>query len=188
MDKYSNFKTLAEHEILNQDYKIQFMDIGSNMTIIAPHGGLIEPRTSLIAKLIAGNTFNYYCFEGIKKKNNRDLHITSHRFDEPGMLGLISSCDIVVTIHACIDTEDVIHVGGRFKELASHIQTTMEGMNIKVSRQTDRFPGTHPGNICNKARRKKGVQLEFSRGLRDDLQRLSTVSIAIGKALKTYPF
>ena len=72
MDKYSDFKTLAANEILNQDYRIRIQDLGSNITIIAPHGGLIEPITSLIAELIAGDRYNYYCFEGIKEKNNRD--------------------------------------------------------------------------------------------------------------------
>ncbi|MBT3177066.1 MAG: poly-gamma-glutamate hydrolase family protein [Desulfobacula sp.] len=186
MDKYSDFKTLAANETLNRDYKILIQDLGSGITIVAPHGGLIEPKTSLITKLIAGNTFNYYCLEGIKGKNNQDLHITSHLFDEPGALDLISSSDIVITIHACTDKEDVIHVGGCFIELASYTQNILEKLNIKILRQKNRFPGTHPDNICNKGIRKKGVQLEISRSLRDDIQKLFLISNAIRKVLKTF--
>ena len=38
-DKYSDFKTLAANEILNRDYKILIQDLGSGITIVAPHGG-----------------------------------------------------------------------------------------------------------------------------------------------------
>jgi phage replication-related protein YjqB (UPF0714/DUF867 family) len=188
MDKYSDFKTLAANETLNQDFRIQIQDLGSNITIAAPHGGLIEPGTSLIAKLIAGNTFNYYCFEGIKEKNNQDLHITSHRFDEPTASDLISSSDIIIAIHACTDKEQIIYFGGRFKELASHIQNSIEKFNIRISKEKNRFPGTHPFNICNKGRKKKGVQIEFSRGIRDNFKKLFLISTAIGNVLKTVKF
>jgi phage replication-related protein YjqB (UPF0714/DUF867 family) len=185
MDKYSNYKTLAANEILNRDYSIQIQDIGSNITIIAPHGGLIEPRTSLIAKLISGDTYNHYCFEGIKRKNNQDLHITSHRFDEPRALDLIFSSDVIITIHACKDKEEIIYIGGGFKELASDIQDALEKLNIKILKN-EKFLGTHPNNICNKGKRKKGVQLEISRGLRDDLKKLNSISTAIQKVLKLF--
>ena len=184
MDKYSDFKTLAATEILNRDYSIQIQDIGSNITIVAPHGGLIEPRTSLIAELIAGDIYNHYCFEGIKEKNNRNLHITSHRFDEPRALDLICSSDVIITIHACKDKEEIIYMGGRFKELASDIQGVLEKLNIKILKN-ENFLGTHPNNICNKGKQKKGVQLEISRGLRDDLKKLFSISTAIQEVLKS---
>jgi len=188
MDKYSGFKTLAANETLNRDYKILVRDMGSDISIVAPHGGLIEPKTSLITKLIAGDTFNYYCFEGIKDKNNQDLHITSHRFDEPKALDLISLSDIIITIHACKDIEDAIYVGGCFKELVSNIQNTLGKFKIKISKQKNKFPGTHPDNICNKGRRKRGVQLEISRGLRDDFQKIFSISTSIRKILQTFKF
>jgi phage replication-related protein YjqB (UPF0714/DUF867 family) len=81
-DTYHNFKELKHNEILNEDYKISICDVGSPVTIIAPHGGKIEPQTSYIAGRIAGDQFNCYCFEGIKPNNNVRLHITSHHFDE----------------------------------------------------------------------------------------------------------
>jgi len=187
MDKYSNFKTLAANEILNQDYRIRIQDLGSNITIIAPHGGLIEPRTSLITELIAGDTFNYYCFEGIKEKNNRNLHITSHQFDEPEALNLTFSSDIIISIHACKDKEKIIYIGGRFKELASCIQGALESLNIKILKK-EKFLGTHPSNICNKGKRNKGVQLEISRGLRDDLKKLASISTAIQNVLNSVKY
>ena len=69
-DKYTCFKDLAENECLGTDYRIQLCDLGSPVSIIATHGGRIEPKSSEIAKKIAGRTFNYYCFEGLKNRNN----------------------------------------------------------------------------------------------------------------------
>ncbi|MEX1348372.1 MAG: poly-gamma-glutamate hydrolase family protein, partial [Desulfobacterales bacterium] len=63
-DTYSCFAELDNHEERNKDYKISAIEVGSGITIIAPHGGKIEPGTSDIARRIASQRFNYYCFEG----------------------------------------------------------------------------------------------------------------------------
>jgi hypothetical protein len=69
------------------------------VAIIAPHGGKIEPWTSAIATAIAADDYCLYCFEGRKRRENRDLHITSTHFDEPQCLTLVSGCDQVVAVH-----------------------------------------------------------------------------------------
>ncbi len=185
MDTYSDYNTLAANETLDQDYRIRVQDLGSKITIAALHGGLIEPRTSLIAGLIADKTCNCYCFEGLKEKNNHQLHITSHRFDEPQALELVSSSDTVISVHACSDTKPIVYIGGLFEDLASRIQDAIESLNIEAARKK-RFSGTHPDNICNQGKRQKGVQLEFSRGLRDDPETLFLVSSAIRDALEAH--
>ena len=57
-DTYNRFDDLIKHEVLDIDYKISIHDVGSPITIIAPHGGKIEPRTSDIAKHIAKTNYN----------------------------------------------------------------------------------------------------------------------------------
>ncbi len=185
MDKYPDFKTLAANEIQNTDFRIRIQNLGSNISIIAPHGGLIEPRTSWIAESIAGDTYNYYCFEGIKEKNNRDLHLTSHRFDEPRALNLISSSELVITVHACKDKEEIIYIGGRAVESGLIIRETLEKLNIRTSGKK-KFAGMHPENICNRGWLEQGVQLEFSRGLRDKTQKLHALLTAVRTALETF--
>ena len=56
-DTYSCFAELKNHEEQNKDYKISISNVGSRITIIAPHGGKIEPGTSDIAKRIAIDSF-----------------------------------------------------------------------------------------------------------------------------------
>ena len=109
-DKYKNFMQLSAHETLDKDYRIKVNDLGTQISVVAIHGGRIEPRTSEIAQLIAKDRFNLYCFEGIKDKKNQDLHITSHFFDEPRALKLISKSMTVAAIHAFKNRKEVIQL------------------------------------------------------------------------------
>jgi len=182
-DTYGSFAELKNYERQNKDYQISICDVKSRITIIAPHGGKIEPGTSDIAKKIATGSFNYYCFEGIKKENNAVLHITSHNFDEPKAVNLISRSHIVVAIHACKGNEKFVILGGLDKGLKKFIADELESRQIPVSRSHGNFKGQHPDNICNRGATKKGVQLEITRRLRDDLTKRQVISEAVRAAL-----
>ena len=159
-------------------------DIGSKITIIAPHGGKIEPRTSDIAMRIAGKQYNYYCFEGIKRENNGRLHITSHNFDEPNAVELISKSDIVLAIHACTGNSGTVYLGGTDQILKNNIADELESNGINISKDHSRFQGSNPHNICNRGKRRQGIQLEISRDLRDDWEKIGSISEAVRAALK----
>ena len=161
-------------------------DAGSRVTIIAPHGGKIEPRTSDLAERVSGDNYNYYCFEGIKDKDNACLHITSHRFDEPGGVDLVSKSRVVVAVHACTGTAGLVHIGGLNQELGRMIADELQGRAITVSSDHPRFQGANPDNICNRGSTGAGVQLEITRDLRDDLQKLETIARAVRAALLNY--
>jgi phage replication-related protein YjqB (UPF0714/DUF867 family) len=182
-DTYSCFAELKNHEEQNKDYKISISDVGSRITIIAPHGGKIEPGTSDIAKQIAAERFNYYCFEGIKTEKNGRLHITSHNFDEPMAVQLISRSQIVVAIHACTGNERLVFLGGLDEMLKEVIANELESGGIIVPKGHGKFTGLNPDNICNRGANKKGVQLEITRGLRDDLIKRQLISEAVQVAL-----
>jgi phage replication-related protein YjqB (UPF0714/DUF867 family) len=182
-DLYTHFKALEQKENRNEDYVISIRNIGSPVTIIAPHGGKIEPRTSYIAGRIAGDKFNFYGFEGIKPDNNRCLHITSHKFDEPQALNLIAGSRIVVAIHACTDSEALVYPGGRDEELTTVIVEALKAAGITVADRNAKYQGLNSKNICNRGVTGKGAQLEISRGLRDDLESVHTLCDAIQAAL-----
>jgi hypothetical protein len=97
-DKYNDIASLSSEEREGIDFRICIANRNSTIAIIAPHGGKIEAETSKIAAAIAGNTFNLYCFEGMKKTANKVLHITSHRFDEHRCRELVAKCDHVIAI------------------------------------------------------------------------------------------
>lgn len=185
-DRYSSFDELQRHETLDKDYTFSQRDAGSRVTIIAPHGGKIEPRTGDLARRIAGDTYNFYCFEGIKDTDNACLHITSHRFDEPVGVKLVSKSEVVVAVHACTGTAGLVHIGGLNKKLGGMIARELEKEGIGVSNNHPRFQGSNPDNICNRGATGIGVQLEITRDLRDDLHKVKGIARAVRAALSNY--
>jgi phage replication-related protein YjqB (UPF0714/DUF867 family) len=185
-DTYNSYSELKNHQELNKDYLVSMSDVDASVTIIAPHGGKIEPRTSKLAKMIAGRNYNYYCFEGIKRKHNGCLHITSHNFDEPNAVELVSRSNIVVAIHACTGNAGFVHIGGLDKELKNIIAKELDAKGIRVSKEHPGFQGSNPNNICNRGASGKGVQLEITRDLRDDLEKVQLISEAVKAALFHY--
>ena len=162
-DAYLDFEDLAKHEKADRDYQIFVRDVRADVTIVAPHGGRIEPGTSEIARKIAAEEYNCYCFEGLKAGNNASLHITSHKFDEPDALKLVSSSAIVIAVHACTGISGSVFLGGRNTALISSIAAELDARGIRVSLDDPRFKGSNPDNICNRGETGKGVQLEVTR-------------------------
>ncbi|MEW6674368.1 MAG: poly-gamma-glutamate hydrolase family protein [Thermodesulfobacteriota bacterium] len=182
-DTYTGFAELARCEKAGADYRISISNVGSAVTIVAPHGGKIEPGTSEIAREIAAEDYNCYCFEGIKTSLNGRLHITSHRFDEPAALKLISASDIVVAVHACTGTAGLVYLGGLDTPLKKAIATDLKNRGIGVSIRNSRFKGANPDNICNRGRTCQGVQLEITRDLRDDPIKKAMIAEAVRASL-----
>lgn len=74
-ERYRNFADLAAHEKENLDFRVRSDERHGAATVIAPHGGGIEPGTSELAQAIAGDDLSFYAFEGLKKNGNGVLHI-----------------------------------------------------------------------------------------------------------------
>jgi len=166
MDKYRNFRSLQRNE---SAYTIDICDRSDGTTILAPHGGLIEPHTSEIARLIAADRYNFFCFNGEKEKGNQDLNITSHRYDKEEAIALVEKSTTVVTVHGCSQKKPIIYIGGLDKTLMQNIAAELTIVHIANSclTSTSLLQGTNKRNICNRGITGEGVQLEISRPLRD---------------------
>lgn len=162
---YSSFEELRLAESEGRDYQIHFRKGNSGIAVMAPHGGGIEPGTTEIANKVAGEKHSFYSFEGWKRKGNLTLHITSRRFDEPSGLHIAKVSETILTIHGCKGREKVVYLGGKDEALMEKVRLTL-GESLFSVVEHPRFPGTSPNNICNRNRRRKGVQLEISAGLR----------------------
>ncbi|AJD48127.1 Phage-related replication protein-like protein [Isoalcanivorax pacificus W11-5] len=166
-DKYASFAELSAAEV-DGAYRIELQETGSSVALIAPHAGKIEPGTSQICKIIAGSNLTYYLFEGCKASNNRDLHITSSRFDEPRGLKTAQSARIVVTFHGQAGEDLFVNVGGLAGGLRTLMIAKLKSVGFVARLQSNpMLRGLDPNNICNRGSEKKGLQLEISRGLRD---------------------
>jgi phage replication-related protein YjqB (UPF0714/DUF867 family) len=170
MDHYSSYAKLQQVDQEGKDYRIHVREGLSDIAVMAPHGGGIEPGTFEIADAVAGVEHYFYCFEGIKKSHNFELHLTSTHFDEDRALRVAESVQVVLAIHGSRETEEAVYLGGLDTNLKGKIHTALErtGFVVQESSRTT-LQGHHPGNICNRGVSGAGVQLEISQGLRQRL-------------------
>lgn len=168
-DKYSNYAALAAAERQGVDYEIVGIKrVAARVAAIAPHAGGIEPHTGPIARAIAGLELSWYCFRGTKKGGgNHDLHITSHHFDEPECLKLISDQEWLVAIHGCKDEGEHVFLSGLDESLIKDLEAALLGAGIVVQTSGHKHLATLPDNICNRGSSKTGVQFELSRSFRE---------------------
>ena len=186
---YKNFEELTQQEVEGKDYQIRVRLRDERVLVMAPHGGKIEPTTSVIAEAIAGENYSLYCFEGLKADGNSVLHIESHLFDEPRALQAVKKADIVITVHGQLNhKEEFVMVGGLNVDLRSGIRRQLEASGFRTRPPTEGLQGIDPENICNRGRLKGGVQLEISRKVRDSLRsdanRLQLFADAVRKVIR----
>jgi len=166
-DFYSNFRELQLHEQEGQDYRINVSRHWHQVLIIAPHGGKIEPYTSEITQLIAGEDFAWYSFEGINGEDIRRLHITSHNFDEPTLLQALQETRTVMTIHGLKNSMDeFLMIGGLDTIFGSDLRVALQCQGFIVRDSEQPYRGVRTTNICNRGQSGQGVQLELSFALR----------------------
>lgn len=175
-DRYKNFAALSAGEILHVDYLIRLDDRDSEIAAIAPHGGLIEPVTSLIAETIAENRLSFYAFEGLRRRPHRELHITSENFDEPQCLALLATTKHAVTIHGRGDDDDgaTVWLGGSAQATRNAVATALRASGFAAITSGHRLAGVAASNICNRCQSGSGVQLEIPRSLRAQLEKDAT--------------
>ena len=189
-DRYASFAELSQHEREGVDYAIELDLRDSRITVIAPHGGHIEPMTTEIGRVVAGGDFNFYSFMGLCcSRLHGDLHITSHKFDEPCCIRLVASSDVVLAVHGRQDKADrgAVCIGGLDNDLKALVARHLDGAGFSAQLYGHEYPAQHPSNICNRGRSGRGVQLELPRSLRDRLarepQRLARFAASVRAAL-----
>lgn len=187
-DDYAGYDDLSKAQVEGTDYRVHVRpNAASSVAVIAPHGGHIEPHTSDIAREIAGDDFNLYLLEGIRPHGNyAHLHLTSHKFDEPRCLGLLSSCNHVIAVHGCRRETQQAFIGGLDEALKARVAQAIVELGVDVRLHGHSFPATNPWNICNRGHRGAGIQIEMTTALRRDGP-CKAISEAIRAVLLTLP-
>ena len=168
-DSYRGYGDLACAQTEGVDFAVHVRrPRNSPVAILAPHGGRIEGGTSAVARLIAGTEHGLYLFEGLRAANDNfdRLHLTSHCFDEPRCLDLISHCDTVIAVHGYAAPGADVLLGGRDERLKAELAPALAAQGLSVEIDGHAFPGLDPLNICNRGRSRQGVQMELSASLR----------------------
>lgn len=168
-DRYQSYQELIEKEHEGIDYLINYREGNSDIALVAHHGGKIQPGTTEIADAIAGKDFAFYSFEGIKQDFNNILYISSHQFDEPIALDIVSKANQVITIHSQFGNDETIYLGGLDNSLKEKIKQYLEQSGFRSIQRKPSFKGTNTQNICNRGVTGRGVQIGISWGLRKKL-------------------
>jgi phage replication-related protein YjqB (UPF0714/DUF867 family) len=185
---FRSFADLAAAYERDRDYRIvRLPRPGSQVAILAPHGGSIEAHTSDIARDMAGQDFNLYLFEGLLKAGNfAALHLSSHLFDEPGCLDLLRACRSVISVHGCGHAGEIVLMGGRDVTLRESIRARLRALGVACEAAAAGLDAADPMNVCNRGRGEAGVQLEVSLALRRSPRRALLVC-AVREALLAAP-
>jgi phage replication-related protein YjqB (UPF0714/DUF867 family) len=198
-DQYKNYDALKKDKVENKDYSIAANNReGSNLLVIAPHGGKIESGTSEIAKNIAGDDYSLYLFEGTMSNKNGQLHITSHKFDEPRALELCESHEFAIGVHGRKDNAilkgrevndtEMIFLGGLDSCFIALLKQALSNKDYRVATKGHEFLAQCKNNICNRCATKKGAQIEIPYTLRCELcgdsQKMGKFSSAIRDAIR----
>ena len=188
IDRYPSFQEMARHEREGADFEcVAVMRPSAALVVIAPHGGGIEPHTCEIARRIAGQDYSFYAFRGTKPHGNEVLHLTSHLFDEPRGLNLVSSHRVAIALHGFVGQGEEVLLGGRHRMLKMRLAEALGRLGVAVRTDGHPYPGFHPENICNRGSEQRGLQIEMSAAFQGGTQVDGFVSTLRDLLLAEYP-
>ena len=166
-DRYGSFAELLQHHREGIDFdRVLRQRAASGVVVVAPHGGRMENHTDTIAEAVAAADFSLYCFRSRLGRSDPNLHITSHRFDDPDCVSMLAAHRWAVAIHGCSVRGARVFLGGLDDELLDELARAIAAAGIQVDTTGHPYPGRHPNNIVNRSSAGKGVQIELSMSLR----------------------
>jgi phage replication-related protein YjqB (UPF0714/DUF867 family) len=158
-------------------------------TILAPHGGGIEPGTSELCLAVAGYhpanlpqippagvTYDYWMFEGLRDSGNPELHVTSTGCDDGVAVSLCAGSLNALALHGFLPRppgmssgDQVVLAGGGNTILAGYLLEGLRtaGFDAREAGQHGELNGDATCNIVNRTLLGMGAQLELSTPLRD---------------------
>lgn len=159
-DKYLSLAALEEHAG-RHTFRVKSLDRSSKATIVSPHGGFIEPGTSALSRAVAGHNFNLFDFQGVRRINASELHVTATRFRHQVLESLLAQSNVAISIHGMGETnEETVWVGGLNTSLKNMVCVSLQQNGFSVNPDSPKYRGESPRNLVNLTR-DRGVQLEL---------------------------
>lgn len=164
-DKYPSVAALTSALCQDTDYRIIWLDRGSDITIVSPHGGFIDAGTSAIARAIASRDMNFFDFQGLQEERPWELHVTSTRFAHAELDRLLGKSQVSVSIHSMGASDSWnVWLGGLNMPLKRLMKEALVKAGFTVVYNPPKYRGESPHNVVNRVPR-RGVQLELPRDL-----------------------
>lgn len=167
-DVYGSLDELKKDKKEGVDYTIRSVDAHSKLTVVAPHGGYIEPGTSELATAIAGDDYNLFDFGAIRHEGAGKLHVTSENFRDPELQDLLAQSDASLSLHGMAGDGKTIYLGGLNCELKQVIAKHLREAGFSVDADPPKLKGDSKDNFVNQTR-DGGAQLELPMGLRKEM-------------------
>lgn len=160
-------------------------------TVVAPHGGGIEPGTSELCLAIAGYhpatlvatggpTYDYWLLEGLLSTNNGELHVTTTHCDDATALSLCGGARTALSLHGCsvsaANGMGAVLVGGRNTVLRNLLIERLgdAGFDAVDATSHPSLGGVSPENLTNRTLLGAGAQLEIIAPVRDTMFTINT--------------
>lgn len=169
-EPYRDFSDLVLHCVQGRDYRFVIRDLGADATIIAIHGGGIEPLTSEVATIIAGEEHNLYDLRGIRPTDNTALRVPAQRFDEMRLRALLKRSRTALSVLGVPGDEPTVHLGGKNRRLRAALAERLSEAGFDVRGPASPGAAHHPNRFVNWAAA-GGVQMELSLALRRSMTR-----------------
>lgn len=167
-EPFHDFTELVLHCVQGRDYRFVIRDVGADATIVAIHGGGIEPMTSEVATIVAGEEHNLYDLRGIRPEGNAALRVPVQRFDEMRLRNLLKRSQTAVAVLGVPGETPLVHLGGANRRLRGALQERLEEAGFAVRPPHGPGAAHHPQRFVNWPSA-GGVQLELSLALRRSL-------------------
>jgi phage replication-related protein YjqB (UPF0714/DUF867 family) len=162
---FRDFSALVLHLRKDKDYRLHIENRSSEISIIAIHGGGIEPLTSELAGAVAGGEYNLYDLQGLRSFDNAAMRIPIARFDEMRLRGLLERSHTALSIDGVPGDDLVVHLGGRNRRLKAILNEALGEAGFECGSLVTPGAAHHPQRFYNLTRL-GGLHLELPYALR----------------------
>ena len=163
MSPCQSFSEVVMTATKDKDYRLVIRDRSSATTVVAVHGGNIDPLTSELAESIAGDTYNLYVFCGLRADSD-GLHVPTRSFQEMRLSGLMRRSRVALSIEGVAGGDAIVHIGGRNRRLRTVLGDLLGFAGFQVAGPAKPGAAHNPRWFFNTPA-EGGLQLELSRTL-----------------------
>lgn len=170
-ETFTSMKSLLAAIPAKGNYKFEICSKQqSAIKLFAPHGGCIEPGTRWIVRSLAGETWDYFIFRGIRKNGKcyETLHVSSECYDETRCTDMAKKAMLAIAVHGRAGEDSRIEVGGGSLSFASDLCELFRYQGFPAEPAPSIMKGQSPQNFINLAAQ-RGIQLELTDGYRRSL-------------------
>lgn len=168
MSPYNSFAELVLSAVRGEDYDVVVVKRDAGTTVVAIHGGQIDPPTGELARAIAAEDCNLYLLCGLRAEGAAQLRIAVNHYDEMRLRALMERSQEALALLGAEGEVPRVHLGGRNQALKRALSEHLAAAGLEVAGPASAGAAHDPTRFYNRPAN-GGVQMELSRGLCQEL-------------------